>query len=269
MPPRPSADVNWFEAWKARFFRFKWVAAVVLALSALFWLVDGFNAMRGLFQSSSSSPRLVVGAFELGADLPMAMWGGDAGFNFEPLSLQEYESRVRTNLNLLGLDGRFPPNPIPPARQAYMGDRQQVVLEQIQPAIARRGGDVADAFRYAFDWSWMGLGLVMMAGGVDEGGPYELSQGELRGFVRQTLIYVNDPLLRELESRLELSLELEIHADIVRNELVRRIANPVDLNDVAVVYTLLIEYLNAVREELCSRPTADCQQPWPPAVGFR
>ncbi|HEX4941450.1 MAG TPA: hypothetical protein VFW51_02870 [Actinomycetota bacterium] len=199
----------------------------------------------------------------------MAMWGGDAGFNFEPISREEYESRVRTNLNLLGLDGRFPPNPIPRARQAYMGDRQQVVLEQIQPAIVRQGGDVADAFQYAFDSSWIRLGLVMMAGGVDEGGPYELSEGELRGFVRQTLIYVNEPLLQELESRLDLSEELKLHADIVRHELVSRIAYPVELNDVAVVYTILIEYLNAVRKELCSRPTADCQQPWPPAVGFQ
>jgi hypothetical protein len=268
MPQRNSGDVNWLEVWKGRVLRRKWIAAVVAAVAVVFWVAGGVNGILSLLPGSPA-PRLMVGAFELGADLPMAMFGGDAGFNFEPISRQEYESRVRTNLNLLGLDGRFPPDPIPPARQAYIGDRKQVVLEQIQPAIASRGDEVADAFEYAYDWSWIGLGLVMMANGVNPEGPFPLSPGVQRGFVRQTLIYANDPYLQELESRLGLSVELKIYADLVRHELVSRVTYPVELKDVASVYTLLIEYLNAVREELCSRPRADCQKPWPPAVGFR
>jgi len=87
------------------------------------------------FGASERSARLTVGAFELGGDLPMAIYGGDLGGDTGVVSFSAYESRIVANVKLLGLEVEYPPL-APPDETIGFYPRDRIVLEEIRPSLA-------------------------------------------------------------------------------------------------------------------------------------
>lgn len=218
------------------------IGVLVASLNSVFDLWGRFSG------GSEVPPRLAAGAFELGGDLPIANWGGDVGGETGPIPLPVYDSRVRTNLNLLRLQVAYPPGP----KYEDVWARAQVMDEAIHPQLEARNDKIVYYFDYGWHWRWIQLGADFLV----------LSQSNTRpkimwGFLREMQKQASDPRLEELEHLIGLSSEgREVSAAI--REQIAGLDSPYRRDVIKAVHLAAIQFMNDVRAELCRRPDADC-----------
>jgi hypothetical protein len=201
---------------------------------------------------------MVVGAFELGGDLPFATFGGDTGHETAGLPAEFFAGRVRANIKLLGLDVEYPPPPGAPGSSAYAGDRAQVVSEEIRPAIAKRNDESVYWFDYGFHWAWVRLGSSVIASSLASETPTAKSDPRaLRGFLEAMKSFASDPGAVEIEELIRLPSEFVSRADALR-EQIAALASPRDYARIRAVDIALVHFLNDLRSHLCTRRGADC-----------